>query len=92
MTNFELNKVKHFCQHFNRQSDYGVEVTRLLERCIKESKCLDTESLCIMAGIKVWSTCIIFKSLDLNTIYYGSLKVISLHVAIKDNGSNESHG
>jgi len=30
------------------------EVTRLLERCIKESKAVDTESLCIVAEEKVW--------------------------------------
>ena len=38
---------------FYRQSDQGVEITRILERCIKESRCVDTESLCIMAGVKV---------------------------------------
>ena len=37
------------------QSDQNVEITRILERCIKESRCVDTESLCIMAGIKVWA-------------------------------------
>ncbi len=36
-----------------RQSEAGVELTRILERCIKESRCVDTESLCIMAAIKV---------------------------------------
>ena len=29
-------------------------MTRLLERCIKESKAVDTESLCIVAEEKVW--------------------------------------
>nr|ACH87550.1 exosome component 9 [Platynereis dumerilii] len=43
--------------HFEagRQSDAGVELTRILERCIKESRCVDTESLCIMSGVKVWT-------------------------------------
>ena len=45
--------VKLHVLHFPRQSNFGVEVTRLLERCIKESRCVDTESLCIMAGVKV---------------------------------------
>lgn len=35
-------------------SDEAVEVTRLLERCLKESRCLDLESLCIVAEEKVW--------------------------------------
>ena len=30
------------------------EVTRLLERCLKESKAVDTESLCIVTEEKVW--------------------------------------
>ena len=30
------------------------EVSRLLERLLKESRCLDMESLCISAEEKVW--------------------------------------
>jgi exosome complex component RRP45 len=37
-----------------RQSDQSVEMNRLLERNIKQSRCLDVESLCIRAGEKVW--------------------------------------
>lgn len=41
--------------HFEagRLGEAGVECSRLLERCIKESRCLDVESLCVMAGDKV---------------------------------------
>ena len=35
-------------------SDSAVELLRLLERCMKESRCVDTEALCIVAGEKVW--------------------------------------
>ena len=35
--------------------DEGTEAVRILERCLKESKCLDMESLCIVAEEKVWS-------------------------------------
>ena len=35
-----------------RQSDYAVELNRLLERNIKQSRCLDIEALCIRAGEK----------------------------------------
>lgn len=38
-----------------RMSDLGVEINRLLERCLRESRCLDTESLCIISGEKVSS-------------------------------------
>ena len=36
-------------------SESAVELLRLLERCMKESRCVDTEALCIVAGEKVWS-------------------------------------
>ena len=39
-----------------RPSSYATEITRILERCIKESRAVDTETLCIIAGEKVSST------------------------------------
>lgn len=41
--------------HFEsgRQSDISVQVNRLLEKCLKESKCVDLEALCIVADEKV---------------------------------------
>ena len=36
-----------------RPSPECTEVTRTLERCLKESRAVDTESLCIIAGEKV---------------------------------------
>lgn len=43
--------------HFEagRQSETNVELSRILERVIKESRCVDTEALCVMAAIKVWT-------------------------------------
>jgi len=38
-----------------RPSELSTELTRILERCIRESRCVDTESLCVMAGVKVWT-------------------------------------
>ena len=38
-----------------RLTEEGVEINRTLERCLKESRCLDLESLCIVAEEKVWS-------------------------------------
>jgi len=37
-----------------RNSEESVELGRLLERTLKESRCLDLESLCIVAEEKVW--------------------------------------
>ncbi|KAJ9585222.1 hypothetical protein L9F63_002985 [Diploptera punctata] len=43
--------------HFEpgRQSELGVQLNRLLEKCIKDSRCVDLESLCITAEEKVWA-------------------------------------
>jgi exosome complex component RRP45 len=38
-----------------RPSEEAIELTRIVERGIKDSKALDTEALCIIAGEKVWS-------------------------------------
>ena len=36
-----------------RQTEESVELSRLMERCLKESRCVDLESLCIVVGEKV---------------------------------------
>ena len=38
-----------------RMTEEAVEINRTLERCLKESRCLDLESLCIVSEEKVWS-------------------------------------
>ncbi|KAG8221851.1 hypothetical protein J437_LFUL003227 [Ladona fulva] len=42
--------------HFEigRPTDAAVQCNRLLEKCLKESRCVDLESLCIVADEKVW--------------------------------------
>uniref|UniRef100_A0A915KE44 Exoribonuclease phosphorolytic domain-containing protein n=1 Tax=Romanomermis culicivorax TaxID=13658 RepID=A0A915KE44_ROMCU len=37
-----------------RLGEKGIEILRLLERTLKETLCLDLESLCVIAGEKVW--------------------------------------
>ncbi|KAL2744635.1 exosome complex component RRP45 isoform X1 [Vespula maculifrons] len=53
--NVELNPLA--AHHFenNRQSEATTLINRQLEKCIKESKCIDLESLCIVADKKVWN-------------------------------------
>ncbi|XP_067662910.1 exosome complex component RRP45-like [Haliotis asinina] len=53
--NVELSPMASPSFEIGRPSEFGVELTRLLERCLKESRCVDTESLCIVAGEKVWA-------------------------------------
>lgn len=49
---------------FNRQSDLCVYLIRLLEKCYKDSKCIDLESLCIVFEEKVWSLRVDIKVLN----------------------------
>lgn len=51
--NVELNPLA--ASHFEagRQSEMGVLMTRQLEKCFKDSKCVDLEALCIVADKKV---------------------------------------
>lgn len=37
-----------------RPSAAAVDVTRIVERAVRESKAVDTEALCVLAGQKVW--------------------------------------
>lgn len=39
----------------NRPSDKAVELSRVVERGIKDSRAIDTEALCLVAGEKVWA-------------------------------------
>lgn len=48
----------------NRQSDLSVYLNRLLEKCYKDSKCIDLESLCIVVEEKVWSIRVDIKVLN----------------------------
>ncbi|KZC12220.1 Exosome complex component RRP45 [Dufourea novaeangliae] len=53
--NVELNPLA--AQHFDggRQSESSILISRQLEKCFKDSKCIDLESLCIVADKKVWN-------------------------------------
>ncbi|XP_012286754.1 exosome complex component RRP45 [Orussus abietinus] len=53
--NVELNPLA--APHFegNRQSDIAVVLNRQLEKCFKDSKCIDLESLCIVADKQAWN-------------------------------------
>ncbi|KAK7479210.1 hypothetical protein BaRGS_00029554, partial [Batillaria attramentaria] len=53
--NVELSPMAYPSFEQGRQTEEGVELSRLMERCLKESRCVDMESLCIVAGEKVWS-------------------------------------
>ncbi|XP_072171407.1 exosome complex component RRP45-like [Diadema setosum] len=52
--NLELSPMASPTFEAGRLSDHGVELNRLLERTIKDSRAVDLESLCIVAGERVW--------------------------------------
>lgn len=51
--NVELSPMASPGFEVGRPSPVATEVARMLERCLKESRAIDTESLCIIAGEKV---------------------------------------
>uniref|UniRef100_A0A8C0G4Z0 Exosome complex component RRP45 n=1 Tax=Chelonoidis abingdonii TaxID=106734 RepID=A0A8C0G4Z0_CHEAB len=52
--NLELSPMAAPAFEPGRQPELLVKLNRLLERCLRNSKCIDTESLCVVAGVKVW--------------------------------------
>ncbi|XP_035826075.1 exosome complex component RRP45 [Aplysia californica] len=52
--NVELSPMASPAFEQGRPSEESVELSRLMERCLKESRCVDLESLCIVSGEKVW--------------------------------------
>lgn len=51
--NVELNPLAAPYFDNNRQSDIAILLNKLLEKCFKDSKCIDLESLCIVVDKKV---------------------------------------
>uniref|UniRef100_H3B5T9 Exosome complex component RRP45 n=1 Tax=Latimeria chalumnae TaxID=7897 RepID=H3B5T9_LATCH len=52
--NLELSPMASPAFEPGRQSELLVKLNRLLERCLRNSKCIDTESLCVVANEKPW--------------------------------------
>ncbi|XP_056136647.1 exosome complex component RRP45 isoform X2 [Lampris incognitus] len=52
--NLELSPMASPSFEMGRQSDLLVTLNRQLERCLRNSRCMDTESLCVISGEKVW--------------------------------------
>ncbi|XP_019621715.1 PREDICTED: exosome complex component RRP45-like [Branchiostoma belcheri] len=52
--NLELSPMASPAFEPGRPTESGIEMNRILERNIRDSRAVDTESLCIVAGEKVW--------------------------------------
>ncbi|XP_050303583.1 exosome complex component RRP45 [Anthonomus grandis grandis] len=53
--NLELNPIGEPNFEAGRQSEMLAQLSRLLEKCIKDSKAVDLESLCVKMNERVWS-------------------------------------
>lgn len=62
--NVELNPMA--AQHFDsgRQSEISILISRQLEKCYQDSKCIDLESLCIIADKKVKNVLLMLKLIN----------------------------
>ncbi|XP_071951722.1 exosome complex component RRP45-like isoform X2 [Antedon mediterranea] len=63
--NLELSPMASQGYQIYGMSEQAVELGRLLEHCIKDCRCLDMESLCVISGQKVWQI-----RLDVNVLNY----------------------
>ncbi|KAF4071558.1 hypothetical protein AMELA_G00274720 [Ameiurus melas] len=52
--NLELSPMASPSFQSNRHSELLVTLNRQLERCLRNSRCIDMESLCVISGEKVW--------------------------------------
>ncbi|XP_056442968.1 exosome complex component RRP45 [Gadus chalcogrammus] len=52
--NLELSPMASPAFELGRSSELLVKLNRQLERCLRNSRCIDTESLCVVSGEKVW--------------------------------------
>lgn len=62
--NVELSPMASPSFEPGRPSKQTVEINRLLERSLRESRAVDTESLCILAGRLVWTIRVDINALD----------------------------
>eukprot|EP00794_Sanderia_malayensis_P006963 gene6964-7748_t len=62
--NLELSPMASPAFESGRPSDYSTEMNRFIERCLRESRPIDLESLCILAGEKVWCLRVDIQVLD----------------------------
>ncbi|XP_031564990.1 exosome complex component RRP45-like [Actinia tenebrosa] len=62
--NIELSSMASPVFEAGRMTEYGIELNRFMERFFIESRAVDMESLCIVAGEKVWSVHVDIQVLD----------------------------
>ncbi|GFY68911.1 exosome complex component RRP45 [Trichonephila inaurata madagascariensis] len=77
--NFEPTPMSAPDVNTSRSSSEFIELQRSLERCVRDSKCIDLESLCIVAGSKVWAIRVDIHTLndDGNVLECASIAAIS---------------
>lgn len=64
MVNFESSPMSAPEFRVGPPQDYAIEISRMTDRIIRESQCINLEKLCIIPGKKVWALYIDIYSLD----------------------------
>lgn len=60
----DLSPMANFSNEHDRLGSKGMELIRLLELIIRDSRCIDVESLCIRAGKEIWKVRVDVRILD----------------------------
>jgi exosome complex component RRP45 len=60
----------------NQQNEACIVITRILERTIRDSRCIDLESLCIIAEEKVWNVRVDVSVLNNEGNVVGNVKIV----------------
>ncbi|EGT53212.1 CBN-EXOS-9 protein [Caenorhabditis brenneri] len=60
----DLSPMANYANEHDRLGSRGMELIRLLELIIRDSRCIDVESLCIRAGKEIWKVRVDVRILD----------------------------
>uniref|UniRef100_A0A8R1DL30 Exosome complex component RRP45 n=2 Tax=Caenorhabditis japonica TaxID=281687 RepID=A0A8R1DL30_CAEJA len=60
----DLSPMANYANEHDRLGSKGMELIRLLELIIRDSRCIDVESLCIRAGKEIWKIRVDVRVLD----------------------------
>ncbi|CAI2347701.1 unnamed protein product [Caenorhabditis sp. 36 PRJEB53466] len=60
----DLSPMANYANEHDRLGSKGMELLRLLELIIRDSRCIDVESLCIRAGKEIWKIRVDVRVLD----------------------------
>lgn len=75
MVGFETSPLSSPAYRLGPPQPDAIEIARMTDRVIRESECIDLESLCIVPGEKIWTIIIDLYSLDDNGNFYDTCPI-----------------